>query len=132
MRFFAAKSGLSEQDLDFLTSADGSDHIALGAVRLNALDEEAEALGFARCIRLDHAPESAEVSIGVADRVQRRGVGSALLERLRVAARAAGIRRFVGQTLLENHGMRALAKRTGGIARWQGDGVVEHEWSLPD
>jgi hypothetical protein len=28
--------------------------------------------------------------------------------------------------------MRALARRTGGISRWQGEGVVEQEWSLPE
>ena len=132
LRFFAAKSELSDQDLDFLTSADGIDHIALSAVTVNDQGEEAEALGFVRCLRLEQVPDSADVSIAVADQVQRRGVGSALLARLMAVARSAEIRHFVGQTLFENHGMRALARRTGGISRWQGDGIVEHEWSLPD
>lgn len=130
LRFFAAKSELSERDLSFLTSADGFDHIALGALTLNTQGEETEALGFVRCLRLEQVPDSADVSIAVADQVQRRGVGAALLERLMVLAHSAGIRHFVGQTLVENHGMRALARRTGGISRWQGDGIVEQEWSL--
>ncbi len=130
MRFFAAKSELSEKDLDFLTSADGVDHIALGAIRLNVSGGETEALGFVRCIRLEQVPESAEVSIAVTDEAQRRGVGTALLERLMAVACSAGVRRFVGQTLVENHRMRALARRTGGTARGDGDGVLEHEWSL--
>ncbi len=132
MRFFAAKSELSKKDLDFLTSADGFDHIALGAMTLNAQGKDTEALGFVRCLRLEQVPDSADVSIAVADQMQRHGVGSALLERLMTVARSTGIRRFVGQTLVENHGMRALARRTGSIARWQDDGVVGHEWSLPE
>ncbi|MCG6860588.1 MAG: GNAT family N-acetyltransferase [Chromatiaceae bacterium] len=132
MRFLAAKRSLTEEDLDFLTSADEYDHIALAAVRLNALGEEAEPLGLARCIRFTQKPESAEMSIAVADDVQRSGVGSALLDQLKRVARSVGIRHFVCEALAENPGMRALATRMGGDVHWHGDGTVEYEWPVPD
>lgn len=132
MRFFVSKPGeLSGADLDFFTGADGRDHIALVAVRLNAWGSEQEALGFARCIRLESDPSSAEISLAVADDTQRDGAGSALLGQLTRVARRAGIRGFRCEVLAENGGMRALAKQAGGVARWQGDGAVEHRWPLP-
>jgi hypothetical protein len=42
MRFFSVKKALTESDLDFLTNPDGRDHIALGAVRLDAQGNEVE------------------------------------------------------------------------------------------
>lgn len=130
MRFFAAKPGLSEQELDFFASADGYDHIALVAVRSNTRGEEQEALGFSRCMRLESDPSSAEISLAVADDVQRMGAGSALLGELTRVARRAGIRRFLCDVLAENNGMRALAKRMGGVSCWQGDGTVAYAWPV--
>ena len=131
MRFLATKEKLTEEDLRFLTSADSRDHIALVAVRLDALGEEKEALGFARCIRFVQIPESAEMSIAVADDLQRQGLGSVLLDRLTGLARSAGIRRFMCEALAENPGMRALAMQRDGEVRYHGGGTVEYEWPLP-
>lgn len=99
---------------------------------MNIFGDEQEALGFARCVRLDQAPESAEMSLAVADEMQRLGVGSALLDRLSGLARSTGIRRFVCEVLADNRGMRALAKRMGGAAHWQGDGTFLYDWSLTE
>lgn len=132
MRFFIVKPRLSETDLDLFSSADGHDHIALVAVRVNELGQEQSALGFVRCTRPAQAPETAELSIAVADDVQRLGVGSALLDRLSRAARSEGVLRFDCEVLVENRGMRALAKRMGAVSHWQGDGTVEYSWPLTD
>ena len=132
MRFLAAKRSLTEKDLDFLTSTDGYDHIALAAVKMSASGQEEQALGFARCIRSGQAPELAEMSIAVADEVQRLGVGSALLDQLKRLAGSVNIRRFVCEALAENPGMRALATQMGGEVRWNGDGIVEYEWPVSD
>jgi GNAT superfamily N-acetyltransferase len=130
MRFFGVKPGLSEADLDYFSNSDGYDHIALVAVRLNARGEEQGAVGFARCFRLENDLTSAEVSLAVADDVQRLGAGAALLGQLTRVAQRAGVRRFLCEVLAENRGMRALASRMGGVCRWQGDGMVEYAWPL--
>lgn len=131
-RFFSAKPALSADELNFLTGADGRSHMALVAVRLGARGEETHALGFTRCIRLAQSPETAEMSIAVADETQRLGIGSALLDQLTVVARSRGIRRLFCEVLADNHGMRALAKRAGGRPHWNGDGTVEYDWRLPE
>ena len=131
-RFFAAKPTLSAKELDFLTGADGHSHIALVAVRLGARGEETKALGFTRCIRLEQSPKTAELSVAVADEAQRLGIGSALLDQLTQVARSQGIRHLFCEVLADNHGMRALAKRAGGQAHWNGDGTVEYDWSLSE
>lgn len=132
LRFFGAKKSLTETELEFLTSPDGHDHIALGAVRLDASGNEVEGLATARCIR--HAPDSdtAELAIAVIDDLQGNGLGGRLLKRLVKAARQQGIRRFNFEVLAENEAMRALAVRLGSDARWLDDGVLEYDYPLPE
>lgn len=48
-------------------------------------------------------PDTAEISISVADGLHHRGVGTLLVEHLVSAARAAGIREFTADALAENH-----------------------------
>ena len=132
LRFFSSKPRLTEADLDLFAGADGWDHIAYVAVRLDHLGREQEPLGFARCLRLESDGTSAEFSVTVADHAQGMGIGTALLERLAPAARAVGIRTLRCELLAENTAMRHLAKHLGGEAHWQGDGVVEYECVLTD
>ena len=70
LRFFGVKPTLQPSELDYYTHADGRDHIAFAAVRLDPLGLEGEALGFARCIRLGVGSETAELSITVVDEAQ--------------------------------------------------------------
>ena len=86
LRFFSAKPALTPDDLDRLCGADGHDHIAFAAVRLDPTGRESEPLGFARCLRLTPGGEVAEFSIATVDRIQGQGVGSALLSHLIPAA----------------------------------------------
>lgn len=58
-------------------------------------------------------------------------LGSALLDRLVADAGAAGIRRLRCEVLVENSGMRNLARHLGGDPRWLGDGIVEYDCELP-
>jgi GNAT superfamily N-acetyltransferase len=96
-RFFAPLTDLSERDLTYLTEIDHHDHEALAALD-PATDE---IVGVARYVRGDE-PHLAEASVVVADDWQRRGVGTALLERLAPLARAAGVSHFVALVLSEN------------------------------
>ncbi len=132
MRFFTNKRSLTAQELDLFSGADGYDHIAIAAVRIDASGRELGPLGFARCLRLAPGGDSAELSVTVADRFQGQGIGSALLSRLMDAAYAQGIRRFRFEVLVENRGMRQLAQRLGGEARWLGEGIVEYDCALPE
>lgn len=131
LRFFGVKPTLQPSELDFYAEADGRDHIAFAAVRLDPLRQEGEALGFARCVRLGVGSETAELSITVLDEAQGQGIGAALLARLISAARAQCIRRFRCEVLAENGGMRRLAQRLGGDAQWLGDGTLEYDCALP-
>jgi GNAT superfamily N-acetyltransferase len=96
-RFFAPLNDLSERDLSYLTEFDHHDHEALAA--LDPTTEEI--VGVARYVRGEE-PHLAEASIVVADDWQRRGVATALLERLAPLAREAGITHFVALILSEN------------------------------
>ena len=57
--------------------------------------------------------ETAEFALTIADAWQGRGIGRALLERLRECARAAGYRTLYGHILHANREMLELAKRLG-------------------
>lgn len=131
MRFFTAKSSLTDGDLDFLTSADGRHHLALGAVRLDAWGQEVELLGVARCIRLGPDADASEFAISVVDAAQGRGLGTALFTHLVTAARRQGIRRFRCEVMATNASMRALAAGLGSHARWLDDGTLEYDYLLP-
>lgn len=131
LRFFGVKQTLRDSELDYYSDADGRDHIAFAAVHLDPNGEEGEALGFARCVRLADGSETAELSMTVVDQAQGQGIGAALLDRLIPVARARGIRRFRCEVLAENAGMRRLAQRLGGDARWLGDGTLEYDCDLP-
>lgn len=132
LRFFGVKPVLTESDLAFLTSADGRDHIALAAVRLNDSGQEVEVLGTARCIRLGPGSETCELALAVIDAAQGRGVGAALLARLVEAARRQGIRRLRYEVLAANGGMRALSQRLGSQVRWLDDGALEYVYQIPE
>ncbi len=131
-RFFAVKPALSESDLAFLTSADGFDHLALGAIRLDARGEEVELLGAARCIRLGADSDSSELALAVADKAQGQGVGRLLLTHLTEDARARGIRRFRCEVLATNDGMRALLAGPDSRVSWLDNGTLEYDYFFPE
>jgi len=114
--------------LPFLHS-DGEDALSLVAELAGpAGDTRIVALG--TFIRL-RAATRAEVAFVVADDMQRRGIGSRLLERLAVHARRVGIERFVAQVLPENGAMLRVFGDTGfEVQRRYVDGVVEVEFEL--
>ncbi len=131
LRFFSIKKALTETDLDFLTNPDGRDHIALGAVRLDARGNEVEGLGAARCIRLVPGSDTAELAIVVVDELQGKGIGGRLLRLLGKSARRQGIRRFRCEVLAENNAMRAIAAGLGCDSQRLDDGVLEYDCPLP-
>jgi GNAT superfamily N-acetyltransferase len=96
-RFFSPMTRLSGRDLAYLTEIDHSDHEALAAIH----PESGELIGVARYVRTDE-PAEAEVSVVVGDPWQRRGIATALLDRLVERARDAGIEHFLAVVLSDN------------------------------
>ena len=107
-----------------------------GSERLSLVGELVDAAGVNRVVALGtfvrlRDPSRAEVAFAVADELQRRGIGTRLLERLAVHARGAGIDRFVAQVLPENTAMLRVFGDTGfEVKRRHVGGVVEVEFAL--
>ena len=99
-RFLTPKSSFSRTELRYLTEVDGRDHVALVAEYPGEPVRRLIAVG--RFVRLHDDPEAAEVAIVVADDWHRRGVGSALSERLATQARRRGIRHFTATMAADN------------------------------
>ena len=86
---------------------------------------EGEAVALATYVRL-RDPSRAEVAFAVADVLQRRGVGTRMLERLAAHAARAGIDEFVAQVLPQNSAMLKVFRDAGYTAsRELAGGVVE-------
>src|SRR6056297_104502 len=134
-RFFTSKTGLSDEELRYLTEFDGTDHYALGAMLPAGEpdgDGEPEGIGVARFVRSTSDPETAEISIVVVDDWQHRGVGKRLLERIAGAAAERGIRRIRSVALADNPDVRELLERhTESLeVRRSEPGVVEFSFPL--
>jgi len=106
MRFFSGHPHLTEREAQRFATVDHHQREAF--VALN--DDEIIAVG--RYEMLDNTVD-AEVAFVVADSWQGRGLGGILLHELAARARVAGIRRFVAETLAENHRMLAVFTRSG-------------------
>ncbi|MFP4623141.1 MAG: GNAT family N-acetyltransferase, partial [Gemmatimonadota bacterium] len=131
-RFMGSKAALSDGELNALTTPDGVDHFALGAMRRNPDTGEPEGLGVARFARVEDDAELAEAAVTVVDAAQRLGLGSLLLRRLAAAARERGVRRFRGDVLACNEPMRRLlADHAGASVVEVDDGVLRVEVELP-
>jgi RimJ/RimL family protein N-acetyltransferase len=127
-RFLASSNAdLTDADLQYLVDVDHRRHEAL-----LALGEEGRALGVARYVRTPGDPESAEVAVVVVDDWHRRGLGTALLDRLTERARENGIKRYTAIVSEDNDVVldaldRAGATRTGTSE----EGEIEFVFELP-
>src|SRR3954463_5038324 len=127
-RFLAPSSGdITDADIQYLVDVDHRRHEAL-----LALGDNGRALGVARYVRTPGDPESAEVAVVVVDDWHRRGLGTALLDRLTERARENGIERYTAIVSEDNDVVlraldRAGATRTG----TSGEGEIEFVFELP-
>jgi hypothetical protein len=112
---------LTERELVFFTDVDHVRHEALAAVdpRDNTI------LGVARYVQYVDRPRVAAVAFEVADEWQRKGVGTALAERLVKRARVNGLDRLSATTRWENVPARALLGRLGFRAHRSEAGEIE-------
>ena len=106
LRFFGPHPVLSDNEVERFTNVDGADRVALVVERAGRIVAVA---------RYDRSPggEEAEVAFVVQDEFQGRGLGTVLLEHLAVIARRHGIRRFIADTLSDNHRMLSVFREAG-------------------
>ncbi|MCV2892070.1 GNAT family N-acetyltransferase [Lentibacter sp. XHP0401] len=105
-RFLAPKSRLSDRDLDFFTTSHGDDHVAIGALDIDA--EPPQPVGIARYIRLSDRRDAAEIAVTVVDDYQGLGLGCILIGALACHAASDGIMHFVALVHEDNRKMRHL------------------------
>ena len=114
-RFMAMVKDAPEALIERLTPVDHVHHLALLAVVIEHGREVM--IGEARYVVDDEDASTCELAIAVADAWQRRGIGTALIERLQREASASGIHRMVAETLFGNLSMISLARRAGFAVR---------------
>lgn len=109
-RFHGAVNGLSQAQLERLTGADGTHHVAL-AVTAEAPEREL-LLAEARWVR-DETGTAGEVALAVAPGWRRRGIGERCMRALLRAASARNLDWLYGTVLADNAPMLALIRRFG-------------------
>ena len=135
-RFFAASSGLSAAQATFFCAPD-HDHregfvaeaVARGGGRVivgHLCLEPAQALGAAAV----SGPASAEVAVAVADNVQHRGIGRALLAAAIDWASRRGLARLTATILESNPAMVGLLRASGRPLSWRSASCGVMECSL--
>ena len=132
-RFLSPTPRLTASMLRYLTSPDGRDHVAIGAVVRNDDGSEGEGLGVARFVRLPREPAVAEAAVAVIDARQNLGLGHLLLRALVTAARERGIHTFRIYVLPGNRPVEALLAEAGVRVETDGDSeAISYDIPLPD
>ncbi|MBS1806916.1 MAG: GNAT family N-acetyltransferase [Acidobacteria bacterium] len=109
-RFLHPIKFLSESDLQHLIQMDGAQRVAFVVTRKND-DEQIIALGQYQALK--DRPSVAEVSFLVEDAMQRKGIGTALLQTMTELARQHGITRFSADVLSDNRLMLSVFRHAG-------------------
>ncbi|CAA9428813.1 MAG: Acetyl-CoA synthetase (ADP-forming) alpha and beta chains, putative [uncultured Rubrobacteraceae bacterium] len=105
--------------------------MALVAEGQNPETGETEILGVGRLSRNHPVPDEAEFSMLINDRFQRRGLGTALLDKLIKIGREEGLSRITATILPENRGMQNLSRKLGfHLHRDPEEGVVKADLEL--
>ncbi|HEY8458734.1 MAG TPA: bifunctional GNAT family N-acetyltransferase/acetate--CoA ligase family protein [Blastocatellia bacterium] len=110
-RFLHQVKELTDDMLDRLLDIDGSLHVALVVTQGEGREERIVAVG--RYQAEAARPEVAEVSFLVEDAMQRRGIGTLLLDTLAELARERGITRFSADVLADNRQMLSVFRKAG-------------------
>ena len=110
-RFFRAVSNLSHEQLARFTQIDYDREMAFVAVIKNEAGET-ETLGVVRAVS-DADNIEAEFAIIISTDFHRKGLGKILMQKMINYCTDRGTKRLIGQTLVANHGMQALARYLG-------------------
>lgn len=123
LRFFRDVDHFTADQLRYLTEVDFVDHCAWIADLPDAPGQPG--VGVARWIRSRDAPAEAEAAVIVADDLQGRGIGTALLWVLARSALERGVEAFRVAVMGENHPMLHLLTQAGARRGPWESGVVE-------
>ncbi|MFN7828783.1 MAG: GNAT family N-acetyltransferase [Acidobacteriota bacterium] len=110
-RFLRMITSLPDSMLDQLVAVDGRDNVAL--VVLQGKDEGEEIVAVGRYHQMPDRLEVAEVSFLVEDAMQRRGIGTVLLDTLAEIGRENGIHYFSADVLADNRTMLSVFRKAG-------------------
>jgi acetyl coenzyme A synthetase (ADP forming)-like protein len=110
-RFLHSIKALPEKTLDQLAEIEGSRVVTLVVIQGECADERIIAVG--QYHALEDRPDVAEVSFLVEDAMQRRGIGTLLLDLLAEMAREHGIKEFGADVLADNHVMLSVFRKAG-------------------
>lgn len=128
-RFLYSIKTLSDSMLDRLINVDGAQNLALVITMGENHDERIVAVG--RYQTIEDRPETAEVSFLVEDSMQRRGIGTQLLDTLAELARAHGLTRFAADVLTDNRVMLSVFRKAGyGLSGSTSYGVTHLEFPI--
>jgi GNAT superfamily N-acetyltransferase len=122
-RFMGIRRDLSPKDLKGLTELDFKSHVGLAATLTE--DGRERFIGVGRYI-CGADPRRAEVAFAVLDEFQGHGIGTLLLEHLRLIADANGVTEFEADVLGENRQMLELFAHMGFESRRSMDSGVVH------
>jgi acetyltransferase len=130
LRFFLARREVPHSELARYCQIDYERDMTF--IALPAQEPGAGAPAMAGEVRAVCDPDNrqAEFAIQVAGPWQGKGLGKVLMAKLLRYLRERGTQEVVGQCLLENAGMAALAKRCGFEVRPAGDGLVAMRLAL--
>lgn len=123
-RFLRPLGDLTPGELDYLTSVDGRDHVALVATRESLDLKDERGVGVGRFIRLPDRKAVAEVAVTVADDAQGRGLGTLLLRALADVARRVGIEIFQAEMLGEHRAIPGLVRNGAKVVAREHGGVL--------
>ncbi|MFM8393188.1 MAG: GNAT family N-acetyltransferase, partial [Acidobacteriota bacterium] len=110
-RFLRMITSLPDSMLDQLVAVDGRENVAL--VVLQGKDEGEEVVAVGRYHIMPERREVAEVSFLVEDAMQRRGIGTVLLDTLAEIGRENGIHYFSADVLADNRTMLSVFRKAG-------------------
>jgi len=110
-RFLRMVASLPDSMIDQLVSVDGRRHVALVVVQGEGAAAQIVAVG--RYHARDDQSDIAEVSFLVEDGMQRKGIGTVLLDTLAEMARENGLTRFSADVLADNRTMLSVFRKAG-------------------
>jgi GNAT superfamily N-acetyltransferase len=128
-RFLRLITSLPDSLLDQLVAVDGSKHVAIVVIKRVDTKERVVAIG--RYFALDERPEVAEVAFLVEDQMQKKGIGTILLDTLAEIARLHNITRFSADVLADNRTMLSVFRKAGyALSSSVSYGVTHLEFSI--
>jgi acetate---CoA ligase (ADP-forming) len=128
-RFLYSIKTLSDALLDHLVNVDGAQNVAL--VVTMGENQEERIVGVGRYQTIEERPEVAEVSFLIEDGMQRRGLGTQLLDTLAELARAHGLAHFAADVLTDNRLMLSVFRKAGyGLSGSTSYGVTHLEFPI--